>query len=206
MKRIKCPKCDSYQTFDETQYAEGQTLVFECTECHKQFGVRLGATRLHATRKDERNQSSTSTKAPTSALFDGREPQEEDCGHIMVLENVFHFRQTLPLQMGDNVIGRYVRGTHINAPVETVDPSVDTTHCIINVRRDRQGRFIYTLRDATPDGTGTFVGNTILGDNERLRVEDGAIITIGATTMILRAAGCDDDETTAEARPRPGVR
>ena len=199
MKRIKCPKCDSYTTFDETKYSEGQTLVFECGECHKQFGIRLGTTRLHATRKDERRQDSSTRHAPTTALFDEHTIGAQDCGHLLVIENVFHFKQTLPLQMGDNVIGRYVRGTDINTPIETVDPSVDTTHCVINVRRDRMGRFIYTLRDA-PSGTGTFVGNTILRDNDRLRISDGTIITIGATTMILCAAGSIGDTTTAEER------
>jgi hypothetical protein len=51
------------------------------------------------------------------------------------------------------------------------------------------------------DVLGTFVGNTILRDNDRLRIEDGTIITIGATTMILRGAGCEDEETTADERP-----
>jgi hypothetical protein len=102
--------------------------------------------------------------------------------------------------MGDNVIGRYVRGTNISAPIETVDPSVDTTHCVINVSRNRQGTFIYTIRDASTDGTGTYVGTTFLSPTDRLRIDDGTIITIGATTMILRAAGCDEEETTAEAR------
>ena len=101
--------------------------------------------------------------------------------------------------MGDNVIGRYVKGSNINTPIETVDPSVDTTHCVINVKRNRAGELIYTLRDA-PSGTGTFVGNTILRDNDRLQIQDGTIITIGATTMILRAAGADEEETTAERR------
>jgi hypothetical protein len=30
--------------------------------------------------------------------------------------------------------------------------------------------------------------NEILGDKERVRIEEGAIITLGATTLILRAA------------------
>ena len=36
MKRVRCPKCDNYITFDETKYQSGQSLVFECPECgHK---------------------------------------------------------------------------------------------------------------------------------------------------------------------------
>ena len=186
MKRVKCPKCDQSITFDETRYKEGQALVFECPVCHRQFGIRMGTSKLMATRKDERN-----------LPLEDNTPS--DCGKLLVIENVFHYKQTLDLQMGDNVIGRYVQGSSINTPIETVDPSVDTTHCVIHVRKDKAGRFIYTLRDG-PSGTGTFVGNTILRDNDRLRIEDGTIITIGATTMILRAAGCEDEETTAESR------
>ena len=36
--------------------------------------------------------------------------------------------------------------------------------------------------------TGTFLLNDILGDKDRVRIEEGAIITIGATTLILRTA------------------
>ena len=43
MKRVRCPKCNTYITFDETRYQAGQTLVFQCTGCSKQFGIRLGS-------------------------------------------------------------------------------------------------------------------------------------------------------------------
>ena len=204
MKRIRCPKCDSYVTFDETRYTEGQTLVFECNTCHRQFGIRIGKSRLLNTRKDESritDEHELQTNLGTSDTIQATAGNElPDCGHLLVIENVFHYRQTLPLRLGDNVIGRYVHGSDINTPIETVDPSVDTRHCIINVRRDRQGNFIYTLRDASTDGTGTFVGTTFLSATDRLRIYDGTVITIGATTMILRAAGCEDEETTAEER------
>lgn len=31
MKRVLCPKCDNYITFDETKYTEGQSLVLYVT-------------------------------------------------------------------------------------------------------------------------------------------------------------------------------
>ena len=46
MKRVRCPKCDNYITFDETKYTAGQSLVFQCTECGKQFGIRIGVSKL----------------------------------------------------------------------------------------------------------------------------------------------------------------
>ena len=44
------------------------------------------------------------------------------------------------------------------------------------------------------------MGNTILRDQDRLRIDHGTIITIGATTLILQAAGQADEETTAVAK------
>ena len=40
------------------------------------------------------------------------------------------------------------------------------------------------MRDA-PSLTGTFLNNELLEDKDRIRIEEGAIITIGATTFIL---------------------
>ena len=110
-----------------------------------------------------------------------------DCGSVVVVENVFGFKQVLPLKEGDNVIGRRNKGTEVDVSIETADPSMDRRHCVINVRRNKQGKLIYTLRD-NQSVTGTFLMNEILGDKDRVRIEEGAIITLGATTLILRVA------------------
>lgn len=173
MKRVRCPKCENYLTFDETKYTEGQSLVFVCDQCKKQFSIRLGKSKMSATRKEEKIN------------------EEEFCeafGNITVIENVFGFKQVLPLQEGDNVIGRRCIGTVINVPIETSDMSMDRIHCIIQVKRNKLGELVYTLRDA-PSLTGTFLNNEILGDKDRVRLDDGAIVTIGATTFILHKGG-----------------
>ena len=53
MKRIRCPKCENYITFDETKYEDGQSLVFQCPNCNKQFGIRIGTSKLRETQKEE---------------------------------------------------------------------------------------------------------------------------------------------------------
>ena len=126
MKRVRCPKCDTYISFDESKYEPGQSLVFQCNECGKQFGIRIGVSKLRDTQKEE------NLKLQTSSL-------ETEYGSIVVIENVFHFKQEIPLQMGDNVIGRYQKGNPINTPFETVDPSVDLNHCTLNVSRNKRG-------------------------------------------------------------------
>ena len=171
MKRVRCPKCDNYITFDETKYTAGQSLVFQCTECGKQFGIRIGVSKLRDTQKVENN-----TQAADC---------ESQYGTITVIENVFHYKQVIPLQMGDNVIGRYQKGNPINTPFETVDPSVDLNHCTLNISRDKKGQLKYTLRDNNSN-TGTFVDNVEIPPRERRVIENGTLFTIGATSIILK--------------------
>ena len=100
---------------------------------------------------------------------------------------MFHYKQVIPLQFGVNTIGRYMKGSKTNTPIETNDPSVDINHCTITVSRDKHGKLKYVLRDG-PSYTGTFVDNVILGDREQRVIEDGTLFTIGATSIILRSA------------------
>ena len=172
MKRVRCPKCDHYNTFDETPYKEGQALVFECENCRKQFKIRIGTSKLAATQKDADRI---------------KETNDSGFGSVTVVENVFGFRQSFALKEGENIIGRYNPGDTITIPIDTNDRSMDRRHCVITVKREPSGTTTYTLRDY-PSLTGTFLFNRILGDRERVVIEDGAIITLGATTLIFQAA------------------
>ena len=176
MKRVRCPKCDNYIIFDESKYEEGQQLVFQCTECGKQFGIRIGVSKLHNRQKDENPDEKANLRG---------------CGSIVIIENCFHYKQVIPLQMGDNIIGRYQKGNSINTPFETVDTSVDLTHCAINVSKNKKGKIQYTLRDLNSN-TGTFVDNVELNQGERRIIADGSLFTLGATSIILR--GVESEE------------
>lgn len=175
MKRILCPKCDNYITFDETKYTEGQSLVFICEHCKKQFSIRIGKTKLKATRKEE--------------VLD-EQANSQDYGSVVVVENVFGYKQVHPLKEGDNVIGRRNKGTEVDVSIETADPSMDRKHCVIHVAKNKQGKLVYTLRD-NQSITGTFLMNEVLGPKDKVRIEEGSIITLGATTLILRVAETD---------------
>lgn len=177
MKRVRCPKCDQYITFDETKYTAGQSLVFKCPDCGKEFGIRIGVSKLRERQKDENPDE---------------QANEQGCGSVVVIENVFHYKQVIPLQMGDNVIGRYQKGNPANATFETVDPSVDLNHCTVTVSRNKKGGFRYTLKDNNSN-TGTFVDNVELSPKERRIIEDGTLFTIGATSIILRSADNKDE-------------
>ena len=143
MKRVRCPKCDNYISFDETKYTAGQKLIFQCNDCGKEFAIRIGVSKLRKLQKDENPDE---------------EAEQGDYGSIVVIENVFHYKQIIPLKLGDN---------------------------FINVSYDKRGNLKYILRDG-PSNTGTFVDNEILGDKERRVIEDGSLFTIGATSVILK--------------------
>ncbi len=159
-----------------TRYQEGQSLFFQCPDCGKEFGIRIGVSKLH-NRQKETNADELDCK--------------DHCGTLTVIENVFHYKQVLPLRMGRNVIGRYMKNSGINCPIETNDPSIDMNHCAIEVSRDKRGRLKYVLSDG-PSYTGTFVDNEILGDRERRLLENGSLFTIGATSIILRTLDEED--------------
>ena len=176
MKRVRCPKCDQYITFDETLYTTGQSLVFKCPDCGKEFGIRIGVSKLRNRQKDE---------------DPDEQANEAGCGSVVIIENAFHYKQVIPLQMGDNVIGRYQKGNPANCTFETVDPSVDLNHCTVTVSRDKQGGLRYTLKDNNSN-TGTFVDNVELSPKERRIIEDGTLFTLGATSIILRTINNND--------------
>ena len=78
MKRVRCPKCDNYIVFDETKYEQGQSLVFVCQHCKKEFGIRIGKsamTNIHQERHLDENE------------------YDKDYGSIIVVENAFAFKQ-----------------------------------------------------------------------------------------------------------------
>jgi len=172
MKRVRCPKCDHFIVFDETQYAVGQSLCFVCDKCRHEFTIRIGVSKLRALQRDENR---------------NHEDLSGEWGSVVVLENGFGYRQQLPLHEGDNLIGRCNKGTVVDVPIETNDPSLDRCHCYINVRRLPNGDVAYTLRD-NHSNVGTVLMNEMLGDKERVPIEDGAVVTLGATTFILRGA------------------
>lgn len=178
MKRVFCPKCDHQITFDESKYKDGEVVAMVCPQCTSQFKIKIG-------RKVVRTKSGQEKEV--------KEP-DFSCGFITVIENNFAFKQDLPLILGDNVIGRRNKDTDgVDVPIITSDPSMGRKHCVIHVKETQNGELVYSLRDF-PSLTGTFLRNELLGDKEIVRIEEGDVITIGATTFILHTSNRNQDE------------
>ena len=93
MKRVRCPKCDNYIVFDESKYEQGQSLVFVCQHCKKEFGIRIGKSAMTAIHQERHLNESE---------FD------KNYGSIIVVENPFAFKQVIPLELGENEFGFFI--------------------------------------------------------------------------------------------------
>ena len=81
----------------------------------------------------------------------------------------------------------------IDVPIESNDPSLDRNHCTIQVQKPVDGEIRFVLSDNNSN-TGTFLMNSLLGPKEHVPIGEGAIITLGATTLILKLS---DDKPEA---------
>ncbi len=170
MKKIRCPKCDNFVTFEDGNIEAGSIVSIHCPDCGKTFKVRfkIKPTQIASeelVKKDEND-------------------NEEKYGKIVVIENIFGQRQEFPLHLGDNVFGRRNPDTTIDHPIQSGDMSMDRNHCTICVK-EKNGRIIHSVKD-NDSLVGTFVSNDILAKKENRIIESGEIITLGATSMILK--------------------
>lgn len=66
MKRVRCPKCENFLTFDETKYTEGQSLVFICDHC-KSSSASDWAKAKYRRREKKKNWTRKNFKTPLAA-------------------------------------------------------------------------------------------------------------------------------------------
>ena len=174
MKNFRCPQCQHVVSFDETTCESGQVMVMKCPSCGKKFGVRIKEKDTNPDRVQVK-QEHPATEAETNG----------DCGQIVVIENNYCYRQVFPLRMGDNLIGRQRENYVVDCPIESGDLNIDYRHCVITVSRRKNGQLQYVLRDK-PSNKGTFVDGVRLEPKERRVIEDGAVFTIGLTSVMLK--------------------
>lgn len=176
MRKIFCPKCDEEITLSTAKLRElkesaDERMAIVCPSCTHQLKIRL--------------------KTP-KASAQAQHTTPERFGHITVLENVFGYKQTFPLFLGLNHIGRRNKDTQTDIPIITGDPSMDRHHAIIRVTRSKSGRIVHALSD-DDSRVGTFVGGRILSAKEWHNLSDADVITLGATTIIFSTEDLPDD-------------
>lgn len=176
MKRVFCPKCDGSITISSEILSLANPkgiLSLLCPHCHHQLRIRLV----------QKSDKTKGTQLPNNEQELEHEI-DRSLGYIVVLENVFGYRQEFGLQEGNNGIGRRNKDSVVDIPVLTGDPSMGRHHCILHVKRRSNGTLSHTIEDDN-SLVGTYVGGRLLDKKERCLLNDGDVITMGATSAIF---------------------
>lgn len=171
MKYIICPYCKRRITEEELRCYErsGGRVVMNCPNCKRRLAFRI---------LEEEPEVCNS------------EPAQQGVGipafaYLKVIENVFGYAQRFPLVEGLNRVGRYNdRFSELEVPIRTNDPSVDRNHCMINVQSTESGEVQVEIWD-NDSMTGTFINTRELMPDEHHLLQEGEVITLGATSIIF---------------------
>ena len=109
-----------------------------------------------------------------SAKSTKRQEQRTSVGHIIVVENVFGYKQLFPLYVGVNAIGRRNKDTATDIPIITSDPSMDRHHAIIKVTEGRTGKLRFAVAD-DDSRVGTFLAGELLAPKEWRYLQPGDV-------------------------------
>ncbi|WP_288333841.1 FHA domain-containing protein [uncultured Porphyromonas sp.] len=182
MKKIFCPKCDTAiplrrERIEELQASGEDRLSIICPQCTHQLNLRL---RLPSAKSAKRQEQRTSV------------------GHIIVVENVFGYKQLFPLYVGVNAIGRRNKDTATDIPIITSDPSMDRHHAIIKVTEGRTGKLRFAVAD-DDSRVGTFLAGELLAPKEWRYLQPGDVLTLGATSIIFSDEPLPEDPAIEES-------
>ena len=182
MKKIFCPKCDTAIPLREGAYRGAAGLgrgspLDHLPQCTHQLNLRL---RLPSAKSAKRQEQCTSV------------------GHIIVVENVFGYKQLFPLYVGVNAIGRRNKDTATDIPIITSDPSMDRHHAIIKVTEGRTGKLRFAVAD-DDSRVGTFLAGELLAPKEWRYLQPGDVLTLGATSIIFSDEPLPEDPTIEES-------
>lgn len=171
-KYIICPYCKKRIEFELIRVSmdKNRHVSMPCPGCKR---------RLAFTLQDERTKEVRQTTKQTA-----RGDQElQPLAILHVVENVFGFAADFPLYAGLNRVGRYNdKHTDLEVAIRSADPSLDRNHTLITVEETSEGVVSIIMDDDSM--TGTFLNARELTPGEKHRLEDGDVITLGATSLI----------------------
>lgn len=177
MKYIICPFCKhriAANEFPKQQKRNGH-VEMPCPGCKR----RLAFTIL------ESHPSTTSSQLDENKL-PASESAVDTHMALHVVENRFGYAAQFPLLEGMNRVGRYNnKHTDIEVAIRTSDPSMDRHHCLIFVERVADGNDFNAYIMDDDSMTGTFINMRELVPDEKHLLEDGEVITLGATSILF---------------------
>lgn len=165
---VTCPSCNARLKFNEKALSPQKPFI-KCVRCQTAIPVELPMT-------------------PAVALEDHTFVyQPAEIGWIIVHDE-YTDAQTLPLQLGKQVVGRASPNKPCEVMIQTQDRYMSRHHLVIEVVKSKEGVYKYWLSEH-PDCTNpTFVDTYPLKRGTTLEVIDGATLQLGKTKVVLKTA------------------
>jgi predicted Zn finger-like uncharacterized protein len=171
MISVRCPHCHVGLKVDEHKLPAG-IHAFKCPSCQGAIPVSLLSQQAPAPSKDA---GQTSILPRTQAGI----------GVLHVEANGDTDEQQLPLQEGQNIVGRKAMASRANVCIHTFDKSMSREHLLIEVKKDGASGYKHFLQDNNSKNQTLYNGNC-LGRGEIVVLSDGDEIVIGHTLLRFR--------------------
>jgi pSer/pThr/pTyr-binding forkhead associated (FHA) protein len=200
MITILCPQCKVKVRIDE---AQPETTVWTCPSCETKFKVPASlAQKAKAAQAQQQAQQKAPPK-PKDGTVVVNSGGSMEIGWIVVHDKSTT-PQTFPLKAGRNTIGRKA-DKPCDILIETQDKYMSRQHCVITVRPQANGTFLYSIADFGKEGDKLSTNGTFVNANpKRLEkmtekhIQEGDTIQIGRTQIVLKTP--DAASNAADAR------
>lgn len=186
---VKCGNCGVQLKFNEHALNPERPAV-KCPKCSAINRVQLPTPPPQAQPTPPVEQAPPKSFGESTKILDPSVPEEpKELGWLIVHDENAP-TQTLPLQMGQNIIGRKSVSKPANLMIETEDKYMSRNHCIIEVLAKVLGGYDYLISDIGSTN-GTFINaddQNRLKEGDEYYLKDGDTIQAGRTKMVLKTA------------------
>ncbi len=175
MLTVSCGKCGVALRVDTSKLNPASPLV-KCPKCGGVNRIKLPET--------------SSVSAPSA---------NEVWGWLVVHDEAAASK-TFDLRLGKQVIGRISFSNPADIMIETADKYMSRSHCVIEVSLSKTGTPAFVLSDPG-SANGTFLNENAdsrLSPYDQVYLNDGDVIQIGRTQVVLKTRKLADNQQAAE--------
>ena len=199
---IRCSNdaCKAQLRLNTNGLKTGKTYSSRCPKCTTITPFEVPAESEASLASDQPQKQVTGQNKTLVLDRDDNQPAvtSEQIGWLVVHdENTA--RQTFPLKVGRNVIGRKSNSKTCDIMIETNDAFMSRQHSVIDVLQYADGRFAYIVSDCG-SANGTFVNadtSRRLSQHDQIYLKDGDTLQLGKTKLVLKMGNGTKTETEA---------
>ncbi len=167
--KIACPYCAKDIEIIPPNVVKAKAEKVVCPHCHRPIAVYASQATLQMHRD-------RAVKAVAVSLHDFSEQDP----YLEIVESRLADSQRLPIPIGESVLGRFTPNSKAEIQVLTDDIDLGRNHARLWLTK--KGSLSVADNDSV---SGTYVNGQPLAPTDKVRLWDGDVLTLGATTFIV---------------------